>query len=231
MKLALGLLAHNDAFLLPKILPLLVPYFDYTVVGFSESTDNTKEILDATDAIVAEIDFKNDWGSARNSVIKICEHIGATHLLMLDSDEAMLKSDLNMLRLEFSAVGPLPMAFLYPRHEFCDDFEHYDPSLYPDFQARGFPLKQGFYYHGKTHEQLCREGNVCSQQSGYYVKSKRHIHHYGKTKPKAEVALKYFNYERLKNGQEPVKELPEGYAIPDTWAPGTKAKFEGPKPL
>jgi hypothetical protein len=230
MKVILGMLAHNDAFLLPRILPLLMPYFDHTVVGYSESTDDTKEILDATNAIVAEIAFSNNWAEARNAVIKVSEHIGGSYLLMLDSDEAMLKSDLDMLRLEFGAVGSMAMAFLYPRYEFVDDFEHYDPSLYPDYQARGFPLGQEFYYSGATHEQLCREGKVCSRVNGGYLKSKRHVFHYGKCKPTAEVALKYHNYDRLKNGLELVKELPPGFVIPETWAPGHKTKFEGPKP-
>lgn len=229
MKLVLGMLAKNDSFLLPKVLPLLMPFFDHTIVGFSESSDNTKEILDATDAIVAEIVWEQDWAKARNTVITVSEHIGGTHLLMLDSDEAMLKSDLAMLRLEFGSIGTLPLAFLYPRYEFCDDFDHYDPSLYPDFQARGFPLKQGFFYDGKTHEQLCREGKVCSQVNGAYLKSKRHIFHYGKTKPMEQVALKYHNYDRLKNGLETVTELPAGFVMPETWA-ATKAKFEGAKP-
>jgi hypothetical protein len=112
-----------------------------------------------------------------------------------------------------------------------DDFRHYDPSLYPDMQARGFPLKQGFYYHGATHEQLCREGKVCSQQSGYYLKSKRHIFHGGKCKPAKEVALKYANYERLKNGLELLKELPENWPIPETWAGANKTPFTGPNPF
>jgi hypothetical protein len=91
-------------------------------------------------------------------------------------------------------------------------------------------LNEGYAYSGRTHEQLTFNGAVCSQ-NGMCCVSTLPIFHFGKCKPKAQVAFKYLNYDRLKNGLEPVPELPEDYALPDTWAPGTKKKFEGEKPL
>jgi len=218
------MLAHNDSWLLPKILPVLRPHFDKFVVGYHESADNTLEILRRFDAIISLVPWSYDWGVARNAVIRTAEEAGCSQMMMIDSDECMLPSHLESLR-----NIPVQNARLFPRIEFVDDFQHYDPTLYPDYQARGFPLNQGFYYAGAIHEQLCRYGLVCSQ-AGDFSRSFLPLFHFGKCKPKREVALKYMNYDRIAHKLEPLMELPEDYVPPESWAPGNKKQFEGKMP-
>ena len=228
MKLALGMLCYQDAFLLPKILPILRPWFDRFIVGFTPGTDGTLDILSQHSPIIENIPKSYDWSDMRNRVITVAEEEGCDAMVMIDSDECMLPSEVCYI-----GKWKFPGAILFPRYEFVDDFDHFDPSLYPDYQARGFPLQKGFHYEGTTHEQLCLDGKVCSQVEVYtpLIRTSYNLFHYGKVKPKAQVAFKYLNYDRLRNGLEPVPELPEDYPLPETWAPGTKKKFEGPKPL
>lgn len=218
----------NDAFLLPKVLPILRPHFDLFVVGYTHSADGTLDILFKHSPIVEILPKSYNWSYMRNRIINVAEDKGCTHMLMIDSDECMLESDLRQVREELERNGNA-RATMYPRWEFCDDFQHYDPSLAPDYQARGFMLNEGYAYSGKTHEQLTLNGALC-YQNGLCHASKLHIFHAGKVKDTRYVALKYLNYDRLRNGLEPVAELPEAYDIPATWAVGTKAKFEGPTP-
>jgi hypothetical protein len=204
MNLCLGMLAYNDAFLLPKILPILRPSFDRFIVGYTPSTDATLDILSQHSAIIETIPKSYDWADMRNRVIAVAEEEGCTHMMMIDSDECMLEKDFKQLKQNLAFNG-MALATMYPRFEFVDDFDHYDPSLFPDFQARGFMLNEGYAYSGRTHEQLTFNGAVCSQ-NGMCCVSTLPIFHFGKCKPKAQVAFKYLNYDRR---QEPKRSLRE----------------------
>lgn len=231
MKFCLGFPAQNEAFMLQLTLPVVRPHFDGAICAYQESGDDTLKILNEFNVKSLLYRDLTDFSDARNTIIKSAEHDGYDYMVMIDADEAMLPDDIEKFKL--AAVALPESAWVFPRHEFVDDFQHYVPDFWPDYQARAFPLGNGFHYCGELHEQLCARGmeNPVSQTPLCHA-ADQPLFHYGKSKPTRDVALKYLNYERFKHKQSKLKELPADYVIPESWSLGAnKIEFTGPRPI
>lgn len=223
-------MAKNEAFILSQTLPRMLDKFDGVICAYTSGEDETGKILAENGVKVLPYEWTHDWADARNAVIKTAEMLEFNWMLMLDADEAMLRDDLDSFRK--LAEGESYNGFAFPRYEFVDDFQHWSPVFYPDLQARAFPLNQGFHYRGKMHEQLCFKDYDCTAwQAKRLHRAPQHIFHYGKSKPVAEVAFKYLNYDRAYQKLPLLDRLPDGYALPESFASGEKKRFEGEKPI
>jgi len=148
----------------------------------------------------------------RNSVIAKAENGQEDWILFLDADEMMFDLDIDILKGEMLACGKTTISL--PRVEFVKDFNHYDPTLYPDYQGRAFKLRMGYHFRNSIHEILYknREEKSCFER-GYFFNSSVPIYHYGRCKDLANVTLRYVNYDKILQGQPQLTELPAGYPV------------------
>jgi glycosyltransferase involved in cell wall biosynthesis len=231
--LVLGMIVRDEAQMLALTLPAAAPHVDAIVAIDTGSRDGTLDVLAKYDAAFAPHAWNGDFSSARNHCIAFAESVAPqAHLLMLDADEALLPRDFAAIRTVI-AEPPGGLAYSLPRYEFVTDFHTFNPIFYPDYQARLFPLSQGFTYRGAIHEQLCyRDEPGTALQSGRaaplpYI----HIFHYGKCKPLPAVWLKYENYNRRARGEPPLSEVPRDAVLPASFSHGAKLVFHGERPL
>lgn len=212
----LGMLARSDRSkepLLDRILSIVGPSFDGVEVLYDEGRPIS------------------DFGAQRNRLIEVGECKGYDWMVQLDSDECMFPQDIEALR---SLMTPRNRFILLPRYEFAQDFGHYDPTEYPDYQGRTFRLGCGYRFRRRVHEGLYRPFSPFSEKRlGVGVFSDATpIYHYGRIKDAATMLLKLHNYELLTKGGVPVGELPGDVAVDE----GRRfyrelAPFPGPHPL
>ena len=231
-KIALGMIVRDDAEMLAITLPRLLAGVDGVFAVDGCSRDGTPDVLGKHGARIVSRAWDSDFGGARNAAIALAENAdGFTHMLMLDADECLLEKDFAALRLALDDAQNL--AFALARYEFVDDYQHFNPGFYPDWQARVFPLRQGFSYTGRIHEQLvvANVGGTAFQAGRCVPLPYVHIFHYGKTKPVEQLWIKYQNYARLTAGLPLVTEVPPGVVVPKSFSNGPRLLFTGERPL
>lgn len=234
MKIALGIIARPVESLLVLCLRPVISHFDGLITLTSPDAQWAEEVGGLVHEprvfhFVNDYTWRNDYADARNTLIGWAEKLGYDWLFFLDADESMLPDDLIVLRKYMETEQSL----LFSRYEFVDDFEHFAPFYYPDYQARAFRLNLGYRYHGRVHEQLHKGNDPPIAVMPYSTFLPMiHIFHYGKCKPSADVWLKYDSYNRVSSGQVPLETLPAGTILPATWAlDKKKVRFLGNKPL
>ena len=218
MKIALGIITRNEREILHKtLLHSLAFQYKFAVDFFSN--DLTVELLGKSFGfLVHSQKWEGSFAHARNILIQCAEEAGMDAIVMLDADETMdLKGIAHIhAMLENHDVVSLP------RYEFVKDFNHYDPTLYPDYQTRAFHLHKGFYFTGKLHERLIAPPAITALSP---------IYHYGKLKNISVVALKYINYDRVTKGLEPLEQLPVGFNLDTVKLWKRCVPFDKPHPL
>lgn len=210
-KIALGMITRNERDFLEKTLFHKGFNFDYKFAVDFFSNDYTPELLGTFGFNVHSQEWVGHYGIARNILIQVAEEAGMDWLFMLDADEAMNESDLETCRV-LAESGNYEILTL-SRVEFVQDFHHYDPTLYPDYQTRFFKLHQGYHFRNKVHEMLYQgndEPSVTEQHKNFIVPNVN-IYHYGRLKDKQKTILKYINYDRMMKGEEPLDAIPDGY--------------------
>ena len=215
-RVVLGIMARSDRSqepLLDRVLELIGSAFD----GVEVLNDEGRPV--------------SDFSARRNALIEIGEAKRYDWMVQLDSDECMLPADIAVLR---SLMTPRNRFIVVPRYEFVADFDHYDPSEYPDYQGRIFRLGVGYRFRKRVHEGLYRRFSPISERRlGLGVVSDATpIFHYGRLKSAAAMHLKLHNYERLARGEVPIDALPEGIAFDEErrfWR--EIAEFKGDRPF
>lgn len=233
MKVALGIIARPVESLIVLCLRPIISQFDGLVMltapepqwkdQVGSLVHNEREF-----SLFDDYEWKHDYSDARNLLISHVEKLGFDWLLMLDADESMLPDDLIVMRKYMETEESL----IFPRYEFVDDFHHFCPAFYPDYQARAFKLNMGYHYTGTLHEELKNgQGQPARQTDCSTVLPMIHIWHYGKSKPTEEVWVKYDTYEQIAAGKQP-RSRPESVPLPNSWSmENKKVKFLGNKPL
>jgi len=209
MKIALGMIVKNEREILEKTLNYKALDFDMKLAIDFMSDDNTVELLGSYGFELIRQEWTGNYAGARNILIQYAEEQGADYLFMVDADEALKREDIEQLK----ALAETNDVLAVPRFEFVKDFQHYDPTLYPDYQCRFFRLNKGMYFKNKVHEMLTSEkGDVCLEKSYLHLKvPTAPIYHYSRIKDHKKLALKYINYDRMVKGEPALAELPAGY--------------------
>lgn len=210
MKIALGMIAKNEREILEKTLNYKALDFDLRLAVDFMSDDNTVELLGSYGFQLLRQDWQGNYANARNILIQFAEEQGADYLFMLDADEAMYSYDLDKLKLLAEKHDVIAL----PRIEFVKDYQHYDPTLYPDYQCRFFRLNKGYYFKNRVHEMLhTPDGSTaCLADHRHHTRvPETPIYHYSRVKDHKRLALKYLNYDRMLKGEQPLTDLPEGY--------------------
>lgn len=209
MKVLLAMLArsHGEPYL-ESVLSIMGASFDGVEVGY----DGGRAIT--------------DFAAARNRLIRLGESQGYDWIVMLDADECMYPRDIERVR---ALMGQGADFIALPMIEFVNDFEHWDPSPYPDYHGRVFRLGRGYHFRNKMHEMVfARRALLNEIERGVFARSdETPIYHYGKTKSAESVVEKFAHYERLEEGSTPLRFVQElaGELWPD--AP----EFTHPHPL
>lgn len=210
MNIALGMIVKNERAILEKTLNHKAFWFDTKIAVDFMSNDFTNELLGLSYGFyVHRQEWKNNFALARNIVIQLAEEAGADYLFMLDADEAMLKEDIDALK----ELAEKHDVLAVPRYEFVQDFNHYDPTVYPDWQCRFFRLNRGYYFKNKLHEMLHdKNGKAVMSNAKFYTKvPKHHIYHYSKIVDRKRSVLKYVNYDRMSAGKPMLDSLPPDF--------------------
>lgn len=215
-RVLLGMMARSDSAkepLLDRILSIVGPSFDGVEV-----------LYDGGEPVA-------DFAAQRNRLIAIGERAGFDWLFLLDSDECMFPADIATVR---GLMTPQARLIALPRYEFVGDFDHYDPTEYPDYQRRVFRLGVGYRYAKRVHEGLYRRFSPVSETrlKAGIVSDSTPIYHYGRLKDAAAMQLKLLNYDRLAHRDSPLSALPEGIAVDEARRFYREiAPFPGPHPL
>lgn len=165
------------------------------------------KVPDYFDGIVKRFGHIDDYGEARNEVIRKAENENYNWIVFLDVDEELQPEGAALIRKYIDAG--ITGCFALPRIEFVRDREHYDDTYYPDWQLRIFKLGIGYHYEGNIHESLHKGTEAVDPV--HLLRCP--IYHYGKCMPKEFLALKYMNYDKMKNGEELLKELPPNFNL------------------
>ena len=209
MKVVLAMIARSSG----------EPYLDRVLSVLRPLFDGVEILYDEGQPIV-------DFAAARNRLIRVAEAKGYDWIFMVDADECMFPGDVARVRclmergVDFIAL---------PRVELVNDFNHWDPSMYPDYQARVFRLGRGYHYRNPVHEMLyARAARRCELEKRDFARSdSTPLYHYGKTKPAAVVVSKLMQYEAIKTASTALDTLDVRGAVlwPDS------PRFEHPHPL
>lgn len=193
MKVLLGMLARETG----------EPYVDRILEIVAPSFDGVEVLRDPTGRVT-------DFAAQRNRLVELGEREGYDWMFMLDADECMFPADLAKVRKLMER--PRTRLIVMPRIEMVQDFDHWDPTLYPDYQRRVFKLGVGYRFRRPIHEGLYRPLSPLSEtrlRRGL-VSEDTPIYHYSRTKPRAELLLRFINYDRVQRGQTRLESLPEG---------------------
>jgi len=209
MKIAMGLIVKDERPILEKTLITKSLGFEHLVAVDFFSSDNTVELLQTFGYYIHRQEWPNNYAEARNILIQVAEERGADYLFMVDADEAMTPEGIELCKKAAERYSAIAL----PRYEFVKDFGHYDPALYPDYQCRFFKLNQGYHFRNKVHEMLhTPDGKAVLADLNEHIRlPQAPLYHYSRIKSHPQLALKYFNYDRMLKGEAPLAELPEGY--------------------
>jgi glycosyltransferase involved in cell wall biosynthesis len=233
MKVALGIIARPVESLLVLCLRPVISHFDGLIIltpPDAQWEHGVRSLVHEPRVFHFANDYpwQRDYAHARNTLIGLSERLGYDWLLMLDADESMLPDDLVSLRQYMETEESL----IFSRFEFVDDFNHFCPSFYPDYQARAFKLNMGYNYTGPVHEYLRKCTDKPAFQMPYStLLPNLHIFHYGKSKPSEEVWAKIDAYNQIASGHMP-RTRPADVPLPESWAlDKKKVRFLGNRPL
>jgi hypothetical protein len=178
------------------------------------------EYLTQIGVTVVNLPFFDDWGQFWNSFLsKLREH-GIVKVLRADPDEAFFPSDLLVLDSLLDQYALIAL----PRLNFWGDRKH-EMNNRPDAQWRGFRVDRPVYFAGKRHEGVGYHG---AASEILVAQDAPMIYHYGPASQTGiyERALRYWNYDRMDKGLDPVEVLPPEVSL--EWG---AIPYDGPQPL
>jgi hypothetical protein len=112
MKIVGMLPVKNEEWILPTFLSNVMPIVDELIVIDDDSTDNSKQILEAAGAIVKGYEdtekLKGGWpcGLIRSHLFRYAREAGGTHFLCLDADETFTTNFVPIARDVISQLKP-----------------------------------------------------------------------------------------------------------------------------
>ena len=212
MKLALGLMYAQERHWLSLHLPVFAAGFDGIVAVGDDDTDGSTQYLQSLGADVTFHKFQQDWSAQFNRVIERAEALGYDALLRLDPDEAIFRSDVEVIRKKLTYEATL---LVFARHEFYGSRRQVRPDTYPDYQARAWRLGRGIRLGGAKHEGINFTEHELYEATDDPNKrvlrlTNPAIYHYGWSSPQAiwNAMTKYQSQAQLAAGQGPEVNFP-----------------------
>jgi hypothetical protein len=215
MKIALGLMFKNEAEMLKRNLKIVSSCFEGAIILDDLSTDESQLVLSQECMCPFELLYPTisqySFAEKRNWIISTAEKLGYDAIFFLDADETMFKTDIEKVKELLNKYEAIALS----RHEFGPDDKHYNPTLYPDYQARVFLLNKGYKYRGNLHEGLYKKDNELSvfEEPNFKLSEDTSIFHYGRCKSKETIWLRYCNYGLIKQGLAKIDTIPQGMKI------------------
>jgi len=174
-----------------------------------------------------------DFAKQQNHIIELAEIAGAAAMLKWDPDELLFPHHVEQgfrLLKTYKAVK-------VNRINFEGNRLYYSPYIYPDMQTRFHVLHQGFRWRGRLHASV-NAFELWHEHPNHDPQAKREIiwcphidiFHYEGIKPIEERSLKWMNYALVKEGKEPLSELPPHF-IPPKLPVRHTVEFTGLQPL
>lgn len=216
MRFCLGLVCLNEAPWLRLHLPVMLATsgIDGLVAVDGGSQDDSIAVLESFGAAVESRPWDWHFGKQQNAVIGLAERCGYDAMLKYDPDELWFPAHLDQaIRL----LADSAKAVVFPRINFEFDRWHYAPHANPrdfaDWQLRAFRLGEGCHWRGDLHA-TTNAYDLWSHNGQIMRLIGAPIYHYEGIKPPAARALKWLNYERVRDGQPALDTLPAEYAVP-----------------
>lgn len=216
MKVLLGMLTRAN--------PADEPFQEAALSVMASSFDGVKTLDDGGKPV-------SDFSAQRNRLIDFGEREGYDWMFMIDADECMFPEDIATVR---SMMTKRRRLIILPRIDFAKDFDHVDPTPYPDYQARVFRLGAGYRFRKPVHEGLFRRFSPASDKRLGLgtISDSTPIYHYGRLRTREQIELKAYNYQQLMQGASPVDVRPEGWVENPTGEYWAQLKpFDDPHPL
>lgn len=250
MRLALGMMVHDDLDFLRLHLPAYAHCFDGIIIVVETRKETETLVRVLADIIpdfnsmvyIMERKFNNNWSEMFNHVLDYTEELGVDArafedqpfdaIVRLDPDEAIFPQDVTLIRdlLETYII------LCFARYNFWGDRLHYTPGVYPDWQCRAWRLHRGIRLGGQHHEGVgwtqygMFEGDPVADTPREVLRVPTiNIYHYGNVGRERilERDLHYVNVEREKAGHPPLDTLPEGREFPTRHS----ISFHGQQPI
>ena len=182
---------------LRRLLPGIREAFDEIVVADTGSRDGTVEYLKSIGAGVAEIDWNDDFGSARNASLAMAK---ARWVLWLDADDELSVDDVQKLRVLLER-SPDSVAYFLDLHNVAGGGSQSSSCR----QLRVFPNRPGVGFEGRIHEQVAYS---LARQGVRFASAPITVRHSGYTDPtqvrvKFERNLRILRRERIERPDDP----------------------------
>lgn len=203
MTISACIIGKNEEKNLENCLKSIASYVDEIVFVDTGSSDNTKIIAKAYNAILIEADFHRDFSKARNLALR---EASKDWVLVIDCDEVFQGEGLHSLTKTMEKKGYVACSFKLINIINNNGYE--GPEA-----LRLFKNHEGFHYEGRIHEQLLKsiyekysESNLCTSdmilyhfgyglsQEAMEEKHKRNLEIYESYKDQEKDGFYYFNF-------------------------------------
>lgn len=211
MKFCVAFMFQNEEPWLRLHLPVFLKSsaIDGIVAVNGGSSDGGADYLRLLGATV--FDRPWDWKpkEQENTVIQLAEWSGYDCILLTAPDELWFPAAIDSMKSRMN--NPENFALQFPTFNFVKDRRHYAPQapFFPDFHQRVWRLGQGIRHVGE----LDSTPSFSPDQALRCMDAP--MFHYSWTKPRRWHYLKQVNFHRVRDGLEPLAELPEDAVIED----------------
>ncbi|EFU38178.1 glycosyl transferase family 2 [Paenibacillus vortex V453] len=150
LPVSLCMIVNNEQKFIKDCLDSVKEFVSEIVIGDTGSTDMTESIAREHGATVFRMDWKNDFGDARNSVL---ERASMPYIFVMDADERLNQSSSDQLMkfFEYETINPGRVVIKNIVH---------DNDITFGQATRIFPNLPDYRYNGRIHEQLQYQGNT-----------------------------------------------------------------------
>jgi len=155
--ISLCMIVKNEEDVLPRCLDSVREIVDEIIIADTGSTDRTKEIAAKYNALIVDVEWKDDFSAAKNEAVK---RATGRWILVLDADEYMEPREAMQLRHFLSEQTPQPdRVYNLPIINFTGSSVAAGNILESNAD-RVFPNHLGIRFNRPIHEQLTSERGV-----------------------------------------------------------------------
>jgi len=208
MRLACGIIAKDEELMFSKYLPNISEQFNKEIICLDfESKDNTNALASLYSTIVERHPWPNDFGKAKNMLIKVAQEKGYEWMFILDADESIPEGSISLIRqiIEQNTHD----IYYFPRLGFTsENVIEGSSECFPDLQARLFKLNVGYHHREQVHTMLYKDKDEhCAWKMGYGAVIPIYIYHHVGAKPKIEQLTRIIRRDAMAKGFPRISKL------------------------